>query len=190
MLSFSILITLSVIASVSCSFYAKEIMELLYRDNGHLQEAIQVFQIIIWGFILISTSYVFGTLLTANGNLKQLNIIALVGIGVNLTVNFLLIPRLMATGSAIASLSTQLATVVLQLFIVKKVFKMVANKKKIFQIGLFIAGTIFICFISKFIPLFPFINFGLAVIFSLLLAVLLKIITPRFILKMWREEIR
>jgi hypothetical protein len=31
------------------------------------------------GFVGISTTYIFGTLLTANGSLKQLNIMALAG---------------------------------------------------------------------------------------------------------------
>jgi peptidoglycan biosynthesis protein MviN/MurJ (putative lipid II flippase) len=59
-------------------------------------------------------NYLFGTLLTANGSMKQLNIIASIGIVINVTVNLLLIPRMQACGSAVASLCTQLLVSVLQ----------------------------------------------------------------------------
>jgi len=185
-LAFSILITISVIAASACSFYSAELMDLMYHHNS--AEATRVFQIIIWGFIAISTSYVFGTLLTANGNLKTLNIIALVGIAANLLVNFLLIPHLMAVGSAYASLATQFSTVIVQLFVVRHIFKMNAGWNIIIRVGLFILGSVLICYASKLLPFNPFINFGVAISASLLWAFLLKIITPAYVLKMWREE--
>ena len=185
-LSFSILITISVIAATACSFYSTELMHLLYHNNP--DETARVFQILIWGFIAISTSYVFGTLLTANGNLKTLNIIALIGIGVNLLVNFLLIPHLYAVGSAFASLTTQFATVVIQLFVVRHIFKMNAGWNIIIRLALFIGGSVLICYTSKLLPLNPFVNFGIAVVASLLWAFLLKIITPKYVIKMWKED--
>jgi len=185
-LAFSILITISVVAASACAFYSTELMNLLYHHNS--DDATRVFQIIIWGFIAISTSYVFGTLLTANGNLKALNIIALVGIVVNLFVNFLLIPRLMAIGSAYASLATQFSTAIIQLFVVRRIFKMSAGWNIIIRLALFIGGSVFICYVSKQLPLNPFINFGTAIAASLLWAFLLKIITPAYIIRMWKEE--
>jgi len=185
-LAFSILITISVIAASACSFYSSELMDLMYHNNT--EESTRVFQILIWGFVPISTSYVFGTLLTANGNLKALNIIALVGIAVNLLVNFLLIPRLMAVGSAFASLTTQLATVVVQLFVVRHIFKMNAGWSITLRLISFIAGAVLLCYGSKLLPLNPFVNFGIAITGSLLWAFLLKIITPAYVLRMWKEE--
>jgi len=185
-LAFSILITLSVIAAAACSFYSTELINLLYHHTT--DESAYVFQVIIWGFIAISTSYVFGTLLTANGNLKALNIIALVGIFVNLLVNFLLIPRLMAVGSAYASLAAQFSTVIVQLFVVRHIFKMNVRWSIIIRVGLFILGSVLICYASKLLPLNPFINFGIAIAVALLWAFLLKIITPAYIFRVWRDE--
>lgn len=185
MLSFSILITLSVIASASCSFYAQDLMALMYRNQA--DEAAHVFRIIIWGFIAISSSYVFGTLLTANGNLKQLNIVSIIGIVANLSVNFLLIPKLMAVGSAYASLAAQFSTAIVQIFIVRHIFKMKTNRKLIAKVVAFIAGTVLICYSTRFIPMNPFLNFGTAIAASLLWAVVLKIITPSYIRKMIKE---
>ena len=185
-LAFSVLITISVIAATACSFYSTELMDLMYHNNS--DEAARVFRVIIWGFIPISTSYVFGTLLTANGNLKTLNIIALIGIAVSFLVNFLLIPQLMAVGSAFACLSAQVSTVIVQLFVVRYIFKMKAGWNIVIRIILFIVGTVCVCYGSKLLPLNPFVNFGVAVVGSLLWAFLLKIITPAYLLRMWRER--
>lgn len=185
-LAFSILITISVIASVICSFYSSDLMNLMYDNGADL--AADVFRILIWGFIAISTSYVFGTLLTANGSLKQLNIVASIGIIVNLSVNFILIPKLMAAGSAYASLATQFVTAIIQIFIAYKVFKLKIDIKYWLRTALFIAGVIFISLGSKYIPLNALINFVIAVVASLLWAFILKIITPAYIIKMLKEK--
>jgi O-antigen/teichoic acid export membrane protein len=185
-LAFSILITVSFIAATACSFYSMELMELMYHNNAY--EASRVFQIIIWGFIPISISYDFGTLLTANGNLKALNIIAMIGISVSLLINFLLIPQLMAVCSAFACLGDQVSTVIVQLFVVRYIFKMDAGWNIIIRIVLFIAGAVCICYGSKLLPLNPFVNLGIALVGSLLWAFLLKIITPAYVLRMWRED--
>lgn len=58
--------------------------------------------------------YLFGTLLTANGSMKELNITAAIGIVINVTVNLLLIPRMQACGSAVASFCTQFTVALLQ----------------------------------------------------------------------------
>jgi hypothetical protein len=60
-------------------------MELLYV--GQIQEAQKVFVFLILGLIPISVTYIFGTLLTANGNLKALNLMALTGMIVNISLN-------------------------------------------------------------------------------------------------------
>jgi O-antigen/teichoic acid export membrane protein len=59
-------------------------------------------------FIPISTIYVFGTLLTAKGDLKVLNTIALLGIILSISLNLVLIPKNGAVGAAKAALITQL----------------------------------------------------------------------------------
>ena len=59
----------------------------------------------------------FGTLLTANGSLKKLNITAMAGIIVNILINIILIPRFQARGAAVTSLCTQSVVSLLQFFI-------------------------------------------------------------------------
>ena len=110
--SFSLLFLFSVSAVVILYVYRQPVIQLFYPDIVNESEA--VFRLIILGLIPISMNYLFGTLLTANGSMKQLNIIALVGIVINVTVNLLLIPKMMASGSAIASFCTQITVSVLQ----------------------------------------------------------------------------
>ena len=62
----------------------------------------------------------FGTLLTANGSLRKLNITAMAGIVVNILINIFLIPRFQARGAAVASLCTQSVVSLLQFFIAIK----------------------------------------------------------------------
>ena len=110
--SFSLLFLFSVSAVVVLYVYRYPVIQTFYPDI--VDESVPVFGWIIFGLIPISMNYLFGTLLTANGSMKQLNIIALVGIMINVTVNLLLIPRMMASGSAVASFCTQFTVALLQ----------------------------------------------------------------------------
>ena len=113
--SFSLLCFFSVTSVVLLLVYRYPVLDLLY--TSHIEESAAVFRWLIPGIIPISFTYIFGTLLTANGDMKLLNITALAGIVVNVIVNLLLIPRMHAVGAAIASLSTQTVVSVLQLWI-------------------------------------------------------------------------
>ena len=53
--------------------------------------------------------------------MKMLNITSLVGIALNIALNLILIPRLHATGAAIASLSTQTLICVIQFFLALRI---------------------------------------------------------------------
>jgi O-antigen/teichoic acid export membrane protein len=110
--SFSLLFLFSVSAVVILYVYRDPLIHLFYPAIA--ESSVPVFRLIIFGLIPISMNYLFGTLLTANGSMKQLNIIAGIGIVINVTVNLLLIPRMQACGSAVASLCTQLLVSVLQ----------------------------------------------------------------------------
>lgn len=117
--SFSLLFLFSVSATVILTCYKEPVISSLY--DAHITESVGVFALLIPGIIPISLMYVFGTLLTANGNMKKLNISALIGIAVNILINIILIPRLQARGAAIASLSTQSVVSLLQFIIAMKV---------------------------------------------------------------------
>lgn len=119
--SFSLLFLFAVSATVILSCYKELVIGLLYDE--HNAASVGVFTLLIPCIIPISLMYVFGTLLTANGSMKKLNITAAIGIGVNVLVNVILIPRLHARGAAIASLSTQSVVSLLQFIIAMRELK-------------------------------------------------------------------
>lgn len=116
--AFSLLFVFAVSATVILLCYKTPVISLLYDD--HIAASVGVFSLLIPCIIPISLMYVFGTLLTANGSMKKLNITALIGIMVNVLINIILIPRMQARGAAIASLSTQSVVSFLQFLIAMK----------------------------------------------------------------------
>ncbi len=132
-LSFSIIISGSLIIAVTSAFYSKELMLLMYtRFEGEtvqdfvmrINDSATIFRLLMFSFVAISANYIFGTLLTANNNLRHLNWIALTGLVLNIALNFILIPRLNAIGSAYASLTAQGATAILQLYFAVKLLRL------------------------------------------------------------------
>ena len=111
--------------SVACALWAEPLMGLLYPGRGVMY--VPVFRVVIFGIIPIGITYIFGTLLTAGGYLRQLNIFAATTLVLNIVVNVLLIPRLGATGSAWASLSAQTFMALAQLLLAIRLFRLPAR---------------------------------------------------------------
>ncbi len=146
-LSFTLLIVPAIIIAVSSIFYDNEIMAALYTSST--EHSSGILGILMTGFIGITCTYIFGTLLTANGSLKQLNIMAFCGMVLNIVLNLLLIPRFMAYGSAYASLSTQLFTGFTQLGLALYIFKIKPKISYIFQLAFFTGAVIVVGLVSK-----------------------------------------
>ena len=146
-LSFTFLFVTAVIVAVSSVFYSFEIMDVLYHSNTEISSGI--LGILMTGFIGIATTYVFGTLLTANGSMKQLNIMAFIGMIVNISLNLILIPKFSAFGSAYASLTTQLVTALAQVILATSIFKLKPDYIFIGKLVVFAGATIGLAFFSK-----------------------------------------
>jgi len=194
-LSFTLIITLAVIVGFGLLFYSHEMMNLLY--NSHIEESTKVFRLLIPGFIAVSTTYIFGTLLTANGNLKELNVIAFSGLMINLVLNYLLIPGFLASGSAISSLITQFAMALFQVIMVQRIFKFKINFRYLFTLAVFILGVVFFNIISRMVVIrWGFLpanyswtgNFVLVLLTSVFLAFTLRLWSFGSLLKIVRED--
>ncbi|MCK5839687.1 MAG: oligosaccharide flippase family protein [Bacteroidales bacterium] len=174
-LSFTLIITIAVIVSLGSFFYSFEIMDLLYV--AHVEESVKVFRILMFGFVAISTSYIVGTLLTANGSLKQLNIIAGCSMVISLVLNFVLIPKFMAVGSAWASVTTQFIAAIAQVIVAQAIFKFKINYRFLATVLFFIIGVFLINMGSKQLHFSWMINFLIMLIASMSLAFLLRLIS-------------
>lgn len=120
-LAFRLLFGISLIVSMTCFFFQYELIELRYP--GSTPEASSTFGYLILSFIPVAITYVFGTLLTANGSLKRLNQMALGGVVLNVVLNFILIRSHGVVGAAIATLITQALTAVIQLLVAYRIFQ-------------------------------------------------------------------
>ena len=170
-LSFTILITPALIVSISTIFYAQHFFEKIYTGDtlGY-----PILAVLMNCFTGVSLTCIFGTLLTASGNLRKQNYVALGGILVNVVLNLILIPRYQAMGSAVSSLVTQLITGLLQVYLCYKVFHFKVNKRLLTSLAFFIAGLFFINYftmdlIGKGGNAWMF-NFVIMLIFSVILA--------------------
>ena len=143
----TLLITAAIVIGIGCVFYSKELMGLLYP--AHVDESAKIFSLLMLSFIAVATTYIFGTLLTANGNMKQLNIMAAFGMVLNITLNLILIRQLEAFGSAISSMITQYLTAIIQVIIAQRIFKFKINYKLINTLIIFAIGVVAINYGSK-----------------------------------------
>ncbi len=184
-LSFSILIVPALIVAVSSIYYNHEIMDALYHTN--IENSSEILGILMTGFIGIATTYIFGTLLTANGSMKQLNIMAFVGMLINVVLNLLLIPRLQAFGSAYASLTTQTFTAIAQVVLAINIFKLKTDFRLLFQILIFTGVTVAFASISKNFANW-FYGYLFMIVASILSAFFLKLISLKDLYIIIRDE--
>ena len=119
--SFLLLMAPVVTFVIASYFYSQELMSLMYKAN--CEDSAEIYKVLIIGFIPIASTYIFGTLLTANNSMKVLNITALFGMLFNIVFNAVLIPRYGAWGAAVVSVVTQILTGAIQVLLSIKYFK-------------------------------------------------------------------
>lgn len=146
-LSSRILIPGAILIATTCFFFSKELIGARYINST--SQSGEVFGLLMICFVFISTTYIFGTLLTANGNLKTLNKIAFAGVLLNIILNLILIPIYNAYGAALASLITQGLTALAQVWLCKSYFKLQLNYELLGKIVLFAFLMIATGFILK-----------------------------------------
>lgn len=177
--SFLLLIVPTIGVVFSGYFYRVELMDLLYHE--HVSSSSTIFGILMLCFIGISISYIFGTLLTANGSLRELNIVAAGSVILNIVLNLILIPKYQALGSAVASLITQSLTAVIQFFIAKRIFDFKINFKKLLLLSLFVVAVLIISKTSKNIELFWIYKFIGILVVTMLMAFAFRLINLKFL---------
>ncbi len=185
-LSFLLLIVPVFALSIGSFIFGEEIISMLY--NSHIELSTKIFKILILGFIPIASTYIFGTLLTAGGRLKYLNIMAGFGMLGNVILNFVLIPHYEAYGAAIASLLTQFLTALAQIIISLVYFKMKLNIKLLGKLILYILVLFTSFYFATKLPFHWIINFSLAFFSNLIFALFVKLIDLRALYKIVRYD--
>ena len=179
-LSFSLLFLPASILAIFCYNFPVDICQTLYPKD--FNDASQVLPILMFCFVSISTTYIYGTLLTANGSLKTLNRLAILGLIINLTLNIILIPSFKAYGSAIASLITQTIIVSAQMLIVKKIFNIQLDFIFLVRLIVFLITSFIVIKGLKYYFDNLLFQLTLTILISLTLGITLKLIRIKNIL--------
>ncbi len=183
--SFLLLFVPALIISLSSGFYDIEIMTLL--KSSHPELTAPIFRLLMVSFLGIATTYIFGTLLTANGSIRQLNWMAITGMGINIGLNLLLIPIMQAHGSAWASLSTQLFTALTQTILAVIFLKLTINYRVIGKLALFVAFVFLAGTISKQINNW-YLGYAFMITGSMLFAFVTRLINLKALTQIIRNE--
>lgn len=184
-LSSSLLLAVSLAIAIIGIFYNEEIISLLYHESEG--RSASIFRLLMIGFVFISISYIFGTLLTANGNLKHLNILAAITVTVNIVLNFILIPHYKAFGSAIASIISQGFYAISQVFLATRKISLSLSYRYFLQLALYI---IIISLMGWL--LHKYVNWLSGILLFLggtaIFAILTGVIRPREIIRIFSED--
>ena len=180
--SFLLLIVPTIGISLAAFFYKVEIMDVLYKH--HVTSSSTILGILLLCFIGISVSYIFGTLLTANGNLKELNIIAASSVTLNIILNIILIPRYFAIGSAVASLITQSISAIAQFIVAKKVFNFRFKANILIKLILFVVGVYFVSSLSISLDYYWIFKLIGILLITLTLAFVLRLLHLKMIINL------
>ncbi len=184
--SFGLIIVMVATVAALALTYSEELMQLLYglpasgisslSFTPKVDDSVLILRILMGSFIAVSVTYVFGTLLTANGNLRQLNFVAASGVIINLLINYLLIPQYKAVGAAWASFGVQSFTAVIQIVLAFRILKLRFGLLFWRRLTVFILLLALIMGGSAILPIAWPVSFSLAAIAALIAAFVTKMI--------------
>ncbi len=149
-LSVQLLLIIAVVVSMTAFFFNDKIMFTLYRFNDieELNLSSHVLQNIMLCFIPMCIVYTFGTLLTAKGDIKAMNLFAFISLVLNIVLNLILIPKYESAGASVSSLTTQ---TVFALLCTIRCFQLFGFKIKPVTFGKFVALIVCLVGLSFFV---------------------------------------
>lgn len=159
---------------ISVVFYRNEVFDILYHENTNISA--DTYLIFVISFAGICISYTYGALLTANGNMKQLNTMAAMAVLISIVLNAILIPRYKVLGAAATNAITQLFTIVFHIVVVKKQFRINTDFKLIIKIVSFFLFSIGCGYLISTIELNWLLGITISTSLSLLFSFLIKLI--------------
>ncbi|HBH07167.1 MAG TPA: hypothetical protein DDX92_11255 [Flavobacteriales bacterium] len=175
-LASKLLLAPAIIFTTGVAYYSFDLMDFLFDEK--VAETASVLPILIATFVPMAASYIFGTLLTANGSLRYLNIVAFNAMILNLLMNYFLIPVLGIEGAAWATLATSILVVFLQVSATWLQFKLKYGVYVFLRFTAFVIGTGVLVIMSEYVGK-GIISFLVFNILGLGFAMLLRILDLR-----------
>lgn len=126
---------ISFIAAGTLMAFGYEVLNLGLRGVTAYYESVLIY--LMLSFVMISTAYLFGTLLVSAQKLKKVNILYGLGVLLNFSINIYLIPRYKALGAAQATFITQTIMTVGQIYLVYQVMNIRISLRLWLNIGIF-----------------------------------------------------
>lgn len=183
-LSYKLIIIPALTLACLTMYYSQYIITWMYNEHEYYSS--RIFPLLMFGFISISTTYIFGTLLTANGNLKELNILAGSALLMNIVLNLILIPWYQAFGAAISSLATQTFMAVAQVIVAVKKFKFQINWRLVSNLGSYAIIIFILGWFSRTYLQNWFAGASVLIILAILFAFITKLLSIKDIYRIIR----
>jgi O-antigen/teichoic acid export membrane protein len=134
----------AILIGIVSFFNSDYILGSIYTED--IEESKLPFQLLMFSFIGVCSTIVFGTILTAKGNMLFLNSVSVIGIAVNVTINLLLIPKYGSTGAAIATVITQSLISLIQFIYCAKILKIQFTIISIGRFSIFVSSLFTLCY--------------------------------------------
>jgi O-antigen/teichoic acid export membrane protein len=173
-LSFRLLVTAAIISAILFSFFSIDVARIIF--DTEFSKSADVQRVLMYTFIPLASTYIFGTLLTANGDMKTLNVISVIGLLINVGLNYYLIPYFGIVGAAMATLITQITVVVLQLLYIGHQFKTKPRWQLLVSLGLFSIGLYMVTGLIYPLDIDHKITFLIVAVFGVIWAFVTKLI--------------
>ncbi|MCH2042818.1 MAG: oligosaccharide flippase family protein [Saprospiraceae bacterium] len=174
--SYQLMLVLTIGLSIGLAYYAPEIGQALFDE--YTPYTAEVFAMLILSFNALGMLAIFGTLLTANGSLRAMNTLFVIGILLNVLMNYIMIPKYGAWGAALSTLCTQSFVALGEIFLVIRIFQLKVNYKLITQtlsfIILVLVGTYYL---YHYLEVFWFWKFSMTGIMVLIFAFAVQLIS-------------
>jgi len=181
-----LLVGIAILVAIISYFNSEYILGLIYTSDIVYSNA--SFQLLMFSFIGMCSTVIFGTLLTAKGELRFLNTVSALGIGVNFIINLYLIPLYGATGAAIATLITQSTVSLIQFVYCMKTLRIDFSFIVFGQFTLFIGAISILSYFVRAESILVFLAISLISFLSMLIFKLIDLKSVSKILKSGSEE--
>ena len=137
----STLLLVPVIAFAIPSFvFRKHLMDLLYHE--HTAQSSEILGILMGSFVFIAIGYIFGTLLTALGDLRRLNYVSFMAVLLSIAIQLVLVGKYNVIGAAYGNLITNGFVALLTAWVSLRQFQFTVNKTYLIRILLFMATSL------------------------------------------------
>jgi len=163
---------------VAVFWFQNDIMYLLYDDASSYWG--ETLGLLIISYFAISGTYVYGTLLLANGNLRQLNTLFVFGMLLNIALNWVFIPQYRVIGAAVTTGITQFFVLGGQMWIAQRQLKLNFYPRLFLQLAGFIASLSILGYVLvQYVPGSWFVKFGSQLLLSAGLAFAFRLLKPQ-----------